>query len=78
MKNGGGKGRFTNIQLAVRVAFESRTHVRIASTMKNSGLGVGIPEIGRVKLKVENGKVIFLTAIAFISQPGHSAVPDRL
>ena len=54
--------------LAVKGAFESSPYAGIACAMKNAGIGVGLPDIGRVKLKIENGKVVILTGAACIGQ----------
>lgn len=44
--------------LAVKDEFESHPTAGIACAMKNAGVGVGIPDFGRVKLEVKDGKVI--------------------
>lgn len=54
--------------LAVRSAFEANPYAGIACALKNSGLGVGVPDIGRVKLKIKDGKVLILTGAACIGQ----------
>jgi selenium-dependent xanthine dehydrogenase len=54
--------------LAVREVYESHPYAGIASVMKNTGTGVGLPDTGRVKLKVSNGKVLILTSAACIGQ----------
>ena len=36
--------------------------------MKNSGIGVGLPDIGRVRLEVQQGKVIIFTSAACMGQ----------
>lgn len=59
---------FKETLLAVREFFDSSPYAGIACAMKNSGLGVGVPDTGRVKLKVEKGNVIVLTAAACIGQ----------
>ena len=54
---------------AVREVYESHPHAKgIACCMKNTGIGVGLPDTGRVKLKVLNGKVVVLTSAACIGQ----------
>jgi selenium-dependent molybdenum hydroxylase 1 len=54
---------------AVREAYESHPHAAgIACAMKNTGTGVGLPDTGRVKLKILNGKVVVLTSAACIGQ----------
>jgi selenium-dependent xanthine dehydrogenase len=54
--------------LAVKAAFESNPYAGLACAMKNAGIGVGLPDIGRVKLKIENGTVVILTGAACIGQ----------
>lgn len=54
--------------LAVKDAFESSPHAGIACAMKNSGIGVGLSDVGRMRLLIENGKVMILTGAACIGQ----------
>lgn len=44
--------------MAVKDEFESNPNVGIACAMKNAGVGVGIPDYGRVRLEVKGGKVL--------------------
>ncbi|KGK91457.1 aldehyde oxidoreductase [Desulfosporosinus sp. HMP52] len=54
---------------AVREVYEAHPHAAgIACSMKNTGIGVGLPDTGRVKLKIINGKVVVLTSAACIGQ----------
>lgn len=53
---------------AVKDVFESNPYAGIAGAMKNAGLGVGVPDVGRSNLKIENGKVHILTSAACIGQ----------
>ena len=54
---------------AVREVYESHPHAAgIACAMKNTGIGVGLPDTGRVNLKILNGKVLVLTSAACIGQ----------
>ena len=53
---------------AVKEEYDKAKYVGIASGIKNSGLGVGIPDTGRCKASVENGKVHIRTAAACIGQ----------
>ena len=39
--------------LAVRTVYESHPYTGIACAMKNTGIGVGLPDISRVRIKVE-------------------------
>lgn len=55
--------------LAVKEAYESNPgRAGIACAMKNSGVGVGLPDKGRAKLKVRNGKVELYSAASDIGQ----------
>lgn len=54
--------------IAAREIFESSPYAGIACGLKNSGLGVGMPDTGRVKLLVDKGKVIIYTSAACIGQ----------
>lgn len=53
---------------AVRDIYEKNPKAGIACAMKNSGLGVGIPDTGRCKLVVINGKIHIRTSAACIGQ----------
>lgn len=54
---------------AVREVYESHPHAAgIACCMKNTGIGVGLPDTGRVKIKISNGKALVLTSAACIGQ----------
>ena len=44
--------------LAVKDAYEGAKHAGIACAMKNAGVGVGLPDYGRVRLEVRGGAVI--------------------
>jgi selenium-dependent xanthine dehydrogenase len=54
--------------LAVKELCESRPDAGIACAMKNAGIGVGLPDVGRVRLKVENGKAVVYTSAACMGQ----------
>ncbi|HZW83404.1 MAG TPA: molybdopterin cofactor-binding domain-containing protein, partial [Candidatus Deferrimicrobium sp.] len=54
--------------MAVRETYESSKYAGIACVMKNTGIGVGLPDISRVKIKVEQGKVIVFTGAQCIGQ----------
>lgn len=55
--------------LAVKDAYESNPgRAGIACAMKNAGVGVGLPDKGRAKLKVHNGKVELYSAASDIGQ----------
>jgi selenium-dependent xanthine dehydrogenase len=53
---------------AVRPYYESAKYAGIACAMKNSGVGVGIPDTGRVRLVVRNGKVHIFAGASCIGQ----------
>jgi CO/xanthine dehydrogenase Mo-binding subunit len=53
---------------AVKETFESNKYAGIAVSFKNSGLGVGIPDVGRGILSVEDGMVHVRSSAACIGQ----------
>jgi len=53
---------------AVKSAFESSPYAGVACGWKNSGVGVGLPDTGRMKLKVENGGIRLYTSAACMGQ----------
>ena len=53
---------------AVRDIYENNPDCGIACAIKNSGLGVGVPDTGRCKITVENGKVKVHSSAACIGQ----------
>ncbi|MEG0741986.1 MAG: selenium-dependent xanthine dehydrogenase [Clostridia bacterium] len=53
---------------AVKPAFLSSPYAGIAACMKNSGLGVGVPDTGRCRLAVRQGKVHIRTSAACMGQ----------
>ncbi|MBI5440683.1 MAG: selenium-dependent xanthine dehydrogenase [Deltaproteobacteria bacterium] len=54
--------------LAVKELCEARPDAGIACAMKNAGIGVGLPDVGRVRLKVEGGKAVVYTSAACMGQ----------
>ncbi|HMM20107.1 MAG TPA: selenium-dependent xanthine dehydrogenase, partial [Selenomonadales bacterium] len=54
--------------LAVRDVFEAYPDAGIACAMKNSGLGVGVPDVGRVRLCVRRSKIVVATSAACMGQ----------
>ena len=55
--------------MAVKDAYEKNAdHAGIACAMKNAGVGVGLPDKGRVKLRIENGIVNIYAAASDIGQ----------
>ena len=59
---------FKETLLAVKDIMDAYPDAGIACAMKNSGIGVGVPDIGRVKLKIQNGHVIICTSAACMGQ----------
>ena len=53
---------------AVRPAYESSPYAGIACALKNAGLGVGVPDTGRVRLCVEQGRLAIHTAASCMGQ----------
>ncbi len=53
---------------AVKQICEENKYVGIACAMKNAGVGVGLPDKGRCRLKVEDGKVHIYTGASCIGQ----------
>lgn len=54
--------------LAVKDEFEKHEFVGIACAFKNSGIGVGLPDIGRTILEIKDEKVIIRTSAACMGQ----------
>lgn len=54
--------------LAVKDEFDAHPGAGIACSFKNTGLGVGVRDVGRVKLKVRDGGVIVCTSAACMGQ----------
>ncbi len=54
--------------LAVKEIYENAPRAGIACAMKNAGVGVGLPDTGRVRLRVAGGKVHILTGASCIGQ----------
>ena len=59
--------------LAVKDQYEKAQFAGIACAMKNAGVGVGIPDTGRVRLKIEDGKVVIYAGASCIG-PGLGTV----
>ena len=53
---------------AVKPYYDKAKYVGIACAMKNAGVGVGIPDTGRVRLVVKGGKVHILAGASCIGQ----------
>lgn len=53
---------------AVKETFERNKYAGIACAMKNAGLGVAVPDIGRCNISYRDGKVLLLSSAACIGQ----------
>ena len=53
---------------AVKPYVDANKYVGLACAMKNAGVGVGIPDTGRVRLAVEDGKVHIFAGASCIGQ----------
>ena len=53
---------------AVRAVYEANPLAGIACALKNTGIGVGLSDVGRVKIIIRGGKVLVLTSAACIGQ----------
>ncbi|MBQ6735599.1 MAG: selenium-dependent xanthine dehydrogenase [Lachnospiraceae bacterium] len=54
---------------AVKEVYEKhRNHAGLACAMKNAGVGVGLPDKGRAKIRVEDGCAVIYTAASDIGQ----------
>ncbi len=53
---------------AVKEFYESQKFAGIACALKNAGLGVGVPDAGRCKIKIVDGKAHIRTSAACIGQ----------
>ncbi|MGN0056515.1 MAG: selenium-dependent xanthine dehydrogenase [Atopobiaceae bacterium] len=55
--------------LAVKDAYEkNKDHCGLACAMKNSGVGVGLPDAGRANIRVEGGRAVIYSATSDIGQ----------
>ena len=54
--------------LSVKEEYDRNPKAGIACAMKNAGLGVGVPDFGRCRLRVKNGIVHIATSAACIGQ----------
>lgn len=53
---------------AIRTIYQKTPNAGIACAMKNTGLGVGIPDIGRCRLQIARGKIHIYSSAACIGQ----------
>jgi selenium-dependent xanthine dehydrogenase len=54
--------------LAVKELCEARPDAGVACAMKNAGIGVGLSDVGRVRIRVTGGKAVIYTSAACIGQ----------
>ena len=54
--------------LAVKELCEARPDAGIACAMKNAGIGVGLSDVGRVRIRIQGGKAVIYTSAACIGQ----------
>jgi CO/xanthine dehydrogenase Mo-binding subunit len=54
--------------LAVKDLCEARPDAGVACAMKNAGIGVGLSDVGRVRIRVQGGKAVVYTSAACIGQ----------
>jgi selenium-dependent xanthine dehydrogenase len=54
--------------LAVKELCEARPDAGVACAMKNAGIGVGLSDVGRVRIRVQGGKAVIYTSAACIGQ----------
>ncbi len=67
----------TQIRETLRAAkpyYDSSPYAGVACGLKNSGLGVGVPDTGRVRVEVRNGGLVIYTSAACIGQGIGSAL----
>jgi selenium-dependent xanthine dehydrogenase len=60
--------RILETLMAAKEAYDSSPYAGIACGMKNSGLGVGVPDVSRVRLEVRDGRVTIYTSAACMGQ----------
>ena len=63
-----GTGIVETLEAVKDIYYANDKHAGIACAIKNAGVGVGVPDTGRVKLKVEGGKVSLRTSAACMGQ----------
>ena len=54
--------------LAVKELCEARPDAGVACAMKNAGIGVGLSDVGRVRIRVQGGKAVIYTSAACVGQ----------
>jgi len=59
---------FKETLLAVKDIVDACPDAGIACAVKNSGLGIGLPDKGRVRIKIQNGRAVICTSAACVGQ----------
>ena len=59
---------FKETLLAVKNIVDTHPDAGIACAMKNSGLGLGVPDLGRVRIKIQDGRAVICTSAACVGQ----------
>lgn len=54
--------------LAVKNEYYGSKYAGIACAFKNTGIGVGLPDIGRCRIRIEKGKIVLYSAASCIGQ----------
>ena len=54
--------------LAVKELCEARPDAGVACAMTNTGIGVGLSDVGRVRIRVQGGKAVIYTSAACVGQ----------
>ncbi len=63
-----GTAMVETLEAVKEIYYSNEKNAGIACAIKNTGVGVGIPDTGRVKLKIVNGKVSLRTSAACMGQ----------
>lgn len=63
-----GTGMLETLEAVKDIYYANENHSGIACAIKNAGVGMGIPDTGRVKLKIKNGLVHLRTSAACMGQ----------
>lgn len=63
-----GTGIVETLEAVKAVYYDNFEHAGIACAIKNSGVGVGIPDTGRVRLKIVEGRVSLRTSASCMGQ----------
>jgi len=59
---------FKETLMAVKELCEARPDAGVACAMKNAGIGVGLSDVGRVRIRIQGGKAVIYTSAACIGQ----------